>query len=178
MARVRDMQNRNNVGTPGGSYVLAEERGDKNTHRTVLRIQSTLGAIAGGASLGLGKLLYTFPAGEIIVRAASMSMAIKQTQGNINADTPDVGLGTVVASGAVALLSGTATFENILTGQTAADCNGTATVKTVNDQQLVIATAGAHTVYFNVADGWAASGDTGALIYGTVVLDWMFMGAD
>lgn len=177
MARVRELRNRNNVGTPGGSYVLADERGDHHAHRTVLRVQSSLPAIAGGANLGLGKLLYTFPAGEVIVRAASMSMAIKQTEGHINADTPDVGLGTVIASGAVALLSGTGTFENILTGQTAADCNGTATVKTVADQVLVIATAGAHTVYFNVADGWAASGDAGALIYGTVVLDWTYMGA-
>lgn len=177
MARVRDLRNRNQVGSPGGTYVLAEEYGDRHAHRTVLRVNTTLGAIAGGANLGLGKLLYTLPAGEVIVRAASMSMAIKQTDGNITADTPEVGLGTVIASGAVAVLSGTATFENILTGQVAADCNGTATVKTVADQVLVIATAGAHTVYFNVADGWAASGDAGALLYGAVVLDWTYMGA-
>lgn len=177
MARVRELHNRNNVGSPGGTYAMAEERGDRHAHRTVLRVQSTLPAIAGGANLAVGKLLYTFPAGEVIVRAASMSMAIKQTQGFINADTPDVGLGTVVASGAVALLSGTATFEDILTGQTAADCNGTATVKTVSNQVLTVATASAHTVYFNVADLWAASGDAAALIYGTVVLDWTFMGA-
>lgn len=175
MARVREMQNRNQIGTPS-TGVLADERGDRNAHRTILRIQSALPAIAGGANLAVGKLLYTFPAGEIIVRAASMSAAIKQTTGNITADTPDVGIGTVIGSGVVAVLGGTATFENILTGQTAADCNGTATVKTVSDQVLTIATAGAHTVYLNVADGWAASGDTGALIYGTVVLDWAFMG--
>lgn len=177
MARVRELQNRNNVGTPGGTYVLAEERGDRNAHRTILRVQTTLPAIAGGANLAVGKLLYTFPAGAIIVRAAHMNLAIKQTQGNITADTPDGGLGTTIASGVVAVLGGTAAFENILTGQTFNDCNGTAEVKTVADQVLVIESAGDHTVYFNVADGWAASGDTGARLYGTVVLDWSYMGA-
>lgn len=175
MARNNDLL-KGNTGSLGGAWVQEViEYGGKRSHQSEILIQGTLPAIAGGANLGVGRLLYTFPAGEIIVHAASMSVAIKQTQGNITADTPDVGLGTVIASGAVALLSGTATFENILTGQTAADCDGTATVKTVIDQELLIATAGAHTVYLNVADGWAASGDTGALILGRVVLNWSFM---
>lgn len=175
MARNNDFL-KGNLGTATSAVSTVEERGDKSRHTTVLTVQSTLGAIAGGANLAVGKLLYTFPAGAIRIHGAYMSMAITQTQGNITADTPDVGLGTVVASGAVALLSGTATFENILTGQTAADCNGTASVKTV-DCALIMEAADAHTVYFNVADGWAASGDTGALINGTVVLDWSFMSA-
>ncbi len=43
------------------------------------------------------------------------------------------------------------------------------------DQVLVIASGDPHTVYFNVADDWAASGDAAAAIAGTVVLDWSFM---
>jgi hypothetical protein len=123
----------------------------------------------------VGKLLYTFPAGVIIVESAYMSLAITQTEGNITADTPDGGLGTVIASGAVATLDGTATFENILTGQTFNNCSGTAEVKTAIPTAgvpLVIEAAGAHTVYFNVADGWAASGDVAALLAGTVILNW------
>jgi hypothetical protein len=113
------------------------------------------------------------------VESAYFSLAITQSQGNINADTPDGGLGTVIASGAVALLSGTATFENIITGQTFNNCTGTAEVITAiptANVPLVIATASAHTVYFNVADGWAASGDAAAGLAGTVVLNWRFMG--
>lgn len=167
-----------NLGAATAAYVSnVEEIGDKRSHTTVLTLTGALPAIAGGASLGVGRLLYTFPAGAIVVQSAYMSVAITQTQGNITADTPEVGLGTVIASGAVAVLSGTATFENILTGQVAADCNGTATVKTVADQVLVIETAGAHSVYLNVADGWAASGDTAAIISGTVVLKWSNLGA-
>lgn len=161
-------------GTPA-TGVTAREDGVGDLHKTTLTVSTTLGAIAGGADLGLGKLMYTFPAGEIIVEAAYMSMTLTAADGNIDADTPDVGLGTVVASGAVALLNGTATFENIITGQTATDCSGTATVKTATPtagSPLVIATAGAHTVYFNVADGWAASGETACPITGTIVLHW------
>lgn len=164
-----------NLGQAASYVTSVVEYGDKRDHTTELDFRTTLGAIAGGASLGLGKLLYTLPAGAIIVEAAHMTASIKQTQGNITADTPDVGLGTTVASGAVAVLSGTAAFENILTGQTAADCDGTATVATIANQVLVIAAAASHGVYLNVADGWAASGDAAAILSGRVVLHWRFM---
>ena len=166
-----------NVGA-ANTGTTAVEYGDGMTHKTVLTVNTTLPAIAGGANLGVGKLLYTFPAGAIIVDGAYMSLAITQSQGNITADTPDGGLGTVIASGVVATLDGTGTFEDILTGQTFNDCNGTAEVKTAiptGGVPLVIEAGAAHTVYFNVADGWAASGDAAATLTGTVVLSWRFM---
>lgn len=159
--------------------VTATEYGHKFNRSTLLAVNTMLPAIAGGASLAVGKLLYTFPAGAIIVESAWMSLAITQTQGHINADTPDGGLGTVIGTGAVATLDGTGTFENIITGQTFADCNGTAKVKTAiptANVPLVIEAAGAHTVYFNVADGWASSGDAGALLTGSVILNWRWLG--
>ena len=106
-----------------------------------------------------------------------MSVAITQTEGNITADTPDVGIGTTIGSGVVAVLGGTAAFENIITGQTAADCDGTATVKTIGGQLLVVETGDNHTIYLNVADGWAADGDAAAILTGRVVLNWSYMGA-
>ena len=159
------------IGTPA-TGVTAVEEGSGNIHKTTLTVSTTLPAIAGGADLAVGKLLYTLPAGAVIVDSAYMSLAITQSEGNITADTPDGGLGTTIGSGAVAVLGGTAAFENILTGQTFADCDGTAKVKTVADQPLAIETGGDKTVYFNVADGWAASGDAAAALAGTVVLFW------
>jgi len=156
----------------------AVEYGDGHHHTTVLTVSTTLPAIAGGANLAVGKLLYTLPAGAVIVKAAYMSLGITQSEGNINADTPDGGLGTVIGSGVVATLDGTPTFENILTGQTFNNCTGTAEVKTAQPTAgvpLVIEAAEAHTVHFNVADGWAASGDAAAALAGTVVLEWEFM---
>lgn len=157
-----------------GTNVVAEEYGSLYRRTTRLTVSAAaVPAIAGGADLGVGILVYTLPAGEIIIRNSMMSMAIQQVDGNITADTPEVGIGTVIASGVVAVLSGTATFEDILTGQVADDCDGTAEVETV-DTQLVIATAGAHTIHFNIADGWAASGDANATASGVIVFNWDF----
>ena len=55
-------------------------------------------------------------------------------------------------------------------------CGTEPTDKTV-DAALVIEAAGDHTVYLNVADSWAASGDAGALIQGTVTLEWTYLSA-
>jgi len=166
----------NNVGTVAtGSTVV--HTGDGTNMRATITVDTTLPAIAGGANLAVGKLLYTLPAGANLIKNAYMSLAITQTDGNIDADTPDVGIGTVIASGVVATLDGTATFENIVTGQTAADCDGTATVKTTAPTAgtaLAIETGDAHTIHANVADGWAASGDAAALLTGTVIIDYTF----
>lgn len=174
---LRQVKTTGNVGA-AATGVTAVEYGDGHNHKTVLTVNTTLPAIAGGANLAVGKLLYTLPAGAEIIDSAHMSLAITQTQAHINADTPDGGLGTVIASGAVALLSGTPTFEDILTGQTFNDCDGTAEVKTALPTAgvpLVIEAGDPHTIYFNVADGWAASGDVAALLTGTVVLNWRFV---
>jgi hypothetical protein len=171
-------QNTVNAGT-AATGVTAAEYGDGYSHTTVLTVSSVLPAIAGGASLGVGKLLYTLPAGAQIIKSAYMSIGITQTEANITADTPDVGLGTVIATGAVATLDGTATFEDIMTGQTAADCDGTATVATTlattSPFVVIRAAAAAKTIHLNVADGWAASGDAAAIIAGTVVINWQTM---
>lgn len=164
-----------NIGTPA-TGVTAAETGDGVYHRTVLTVATVLPAITGGAAEAEGVLLYTMPAGAIAIHSAKMSLAITQTQGNITADTPDGGLGSVIATGAVSTLDGTATFEDILTGQTFNDCNGTAEVKTVSNQPMVMETGAAHTVHFNAADTWAASGDAAATVTGTVTLVWSFIG--
>ena len=162
-----------NVGTVAdGSSVV--EYGNGVFHQSVITVDTTLGDIPGGAALGLGKLVYTFPDGALDVKSTYMSIALTQTDGYITADTPYVGVGTVVASGVIADLTGTATFDLLLENQAAADCNGTATVKHLATS-LVIATADAHTVYLNVADTWAASGDDACLLTGTIILEWTFV---
>jgi hypothetical protein len=167
-----------NVGT-AGSGVTAVEQGDGFHHKTVLTLDTVLPAIAGGAALGVGKLIYTLPAGAALVHASKMAVAITQTEGNIDADTPDVGIGTTIASGVVSVLGGTAAFENLVTGQTATNCTGTPTTIALQPTagvDLFVAVGGDHTVYLNVADTWAASGDAAALLTGTVTLIWTFVG--
>lgn len=166
-----------NIGT-ANTGVTAVEFGNGRHHVTKLTFSGLpIAAITGGANLAVGKLLYTLPAGAILVKSAYMSVALAGTDAPsaIVADTPDTGIGTTIGSGVQALLSGVAGAENILTGQTSNDVNGTAEVKTVGDQVLVIEAAGAHTVHLNVADGWAAGGDTMLKASGTVVLEWVLL---
>ncbi len=163
-----------NRGTVNTGTTLVSDTSDGFFHTTKLTVNTTLPAIAGGAALGVGKLIYTFPAGEIVVNSSYINLAITQTQGNITANTPAVGLGTTIASGVISVLSGTAAFEHIMAGQAAANCSGTATVKTVGTQ-LVIASAANHTVYINASAVWSLSGDAAALLTGTVVLNWSFI---
>lgn len=165
-----------NVGTPA-TGVTAAEFGDAYSHTTLLTLGAgaVLPAIAGGASLGVGKLLYTLPAGAQLIGAARMNVGITQTAGHINADTPTVGLGTVIASGVIAVLSGTATFQNIGAGKAAANCTGTPTVQTASATTsggVVTEVGGVKSVYFNAAFAWAASGDPAAILTGTVSLRW------
>ena len=159
-----------NVGTVAtGSSVV--EYGDGVFHQSVITVDTNLPAVTG--TLAVGKLVYTFPDGACNVKSTYMSIALTAADGNINADTPDVGVGTTIASGAVNVLGGTAAFENMLSGQTAADCNGTATVKHLATS-LVIATGDNHTVYLNVADAWAGAEAT-CPISGTIILEWVFV---
>lgn len=142
-------------------------------HRTVIDLEGlTLPDIAGGANLAVGRQIYTFPPGGIKVLGSSLvGVTLSETDGNVTADTPDLGLGTVIASGAVAVLGGTATFEDILTGQTINDVNGTPESVSVSTE-LLIQAGDSHNVFLNVADGWAASGDDGIRVGGKVVIVW------
>ena len=164
------------VGTVGVAATgsTASESGNDALHHTHLVVDTTMPAIAGGANLAIGKLLYTLPDDcDVHIHMARMSLALTAEDGNIDADTPDGGLGTTIGAGVQALLSGVgAAAENILTGQTFNDCNGTAETAYTNAQFLFIADGGDKTVYFNLADGWAASGEAALPVAGTVDLWW------
>lgn len=181
IGRVRvfeDVLNEANKGTVG-TGVSAAEKGTGSKNLTVLTVNFTF---AGGFATGTtasandanGHLIYTFPAGDIVVDKTYIKLALVDTVGTCAADTPDLGLGTTKASGAQAVLSDVgATAEDLMTGQTMNNCSGT------NEQYAVtsltpniITSAGAHTVYLNVADGWAAGGTSAMVASGTVILEW------
>lgn len=161
-----------NVGTVN-TGVTAVESGNAYEHTTVLTVSQTAAlTLADNASLADGYLIYTFPAGAIVVNSAYMTMTV--TNAEHDTEATDVGLGTVIASGAVAILGGTGTFEDVMTGQTAAV--GTAEVKTVVSN-FVIEAAAAHTLHFNAAAAWAdtAGSALDADIAGSIVLNWSFL---
>ena len=160
-----------NVGTvAAGSTVV--EYGDGTKHQSVITVDTTLGDIPGGAELSLGKLVYTFPAGAVDVKSTYMSMALTTSGTSNTADTPDIGIGTVIGTDTSATLNG-GTMENMISGQAANDCNGTAEVLH-QATSLIVATADAHTVYFNAADTFVAT-DTACAIAGTIIIEWTFV---
>lgn len=159
------------VGTAGSGVVATHYSADGKNIVTKLDLDITDAfTLADNASLAVGFLAYTFPAGALVVNSSSISVNTTNAEQNTNAC--DVGLGTTIGSGANAILRGVgAAAENIMTGQTAAI--GTAEVKTIGTQ-LVIEAAGDHTVYFNVAGAWAntAGTDLTADLSGSIWLSW------
>ena len=160
--------------TPATGTITVTETGGDQSHVTTIDIADLALIATTNASKADGKLLYTFPAGNILITGSTLSLGIVGTAALNAADTPDVGLGTVVASGAVATLDGTATFENIMTGQTwSAACNSVVQ-QAVSATSLGILSAAAHTVYLNIADGWAGI-DAGMKATGRITLSWQYM---
>lgn len=159
-----------NSGT-ANTNVTAQEGGSAFQHITTLSFNDiTLPAIAGAGNVANGLLLYTLPAGAQGIESIRFNVSLQADNGQVLSDTPDVGVGTVKAGGAVAVLSGTGTFENILTGQTFTDVNGTV-AKTIGlDVGLSRDTSEAKTIYLNYADGWANGSNLTA--NGAVIIEW------
>lgn len=168
------------VGTAGAGTVAVSTVGDGRDFTTVLTLTNFIvGALAGAAAaLGIGNRVFTFPAGAHLHYASYMSLGLTAA-GTTN--TPDLGIGSVIATGVVSVLGGTATFEDYITGQTAPDLAGGVVAKTS------VATAGALTgisinesgsvkdVFLNAAATWAADNTGDLTATGTITLRWTKM---
>lgn len=164
--------------------VAINEYGDGRDMTTVLTLTNFIvGALAGaGAALGVGNIVCAFPAGAHLELIYYQSLSMKCVGTAVNTDT---GLGSVIASGAVSVLSGTATFEDRLTGQTLATASGGGTAAAA----LLGATAGLGTgislnvagsiknVFLNSAGTWNANNTGNLTATGTVTIHWTKMSA-
>lgn len=174
---------KNNIGSAPVSTVTFNEFGDGKDITVVLTLTNfIIGALAGAAAaLGVGNIIYAFPAGqhlELVYSFSNLSLTAAGT-----AVTTKTGLGSVIASGAVAVLSGTATFQNRVTAQdiATAPTGGAAT------SALVAATAGIGTgislnvaasvknVFLNSAGTWNADNTGNLTASGVIVLKYTIM---
>ena len=158
-----------------GAGVTAVEAGDAFTHVTTLTVSKAMPAIAGAANQGVGIPVYTLPAGAKVIKTANFNLGRTQAGALIGADTPELGLGTTIGTGAQATLGAVgAGCENILHGASTialGNCTGTKSLDgAVVD--LYIAAAGDHVIYANIADGWAGA-DAGPTLAGTIVIEWV-----
>jgi len=167
------------VGTPEAS-VVAEEHGDGVFHRTKLTITAlAVGTGDDDVDKAIGALIYTFPAGAIAVHGGSVEGLFDQASHGVSTDG-EVGLGTVVASGAVSVLSGTATFEDIMTGQPYTNITlgttrftGAGTPEVNGNKTVIAAGASPRTVFLNLGADWPNIAAAEAVTFtGTVTIEW------
>jgi hypothetical protein len=169
------------VGTPAAGVQAYEYTDGRNVQTTLFLSNFDVGSIGGAGNLGLGGLIYSFPAGSHIHFATCIQDVSLAGDAPILADTPEVGLGSVIASGAVATLGGTPTFEDYVTGSAMPNCGGDSLyVKPTG------ATAGfgmgislngvsdSKDLYLNVANNW--SGASASLsAFGTITINWTIL---
>jgi len=171
--------------TPYGtaaSNVTTVEYGDgRNITTTLSFTDLVIGAPTAGGDSAHGVLIHTLPQTTPLL-VNSISIVVGLTLGSVTTDTPDVGLGSTQANGAVATLDGTGTFEDIMTGQTwPGTLDGTLDYYAVipggsvaTDATIfpLMKASTAKPIYLNAADGWNA-GVTGNLTAtGTIVINY------
>lgn len=170
------------VTTPVGT-VTVKEYGDGKDMVTVLTLTNfVVGALAGSAAdLGIGNIVGIFPAGQHLELVYSFSTINLKCAGTVV--VTKTGLGSVIASGVVSVLSGTSTFQDRLTAQniTTDPAGGTAI------SALTGATAGIGTgislniaasiksVFLNSAGTWNANNTGNLTASGIIMLKWTKM---
>lgn len=175
------------LGTAAANVTTLEYSDGRHVTTTLSFSGLVLGAPTAGGASAHGVLLHTLSTTAITHIVKLISVQLGLTIGTVTTDTPDVGLGTVIASGAVATLDTTGTFEDLITGQTwNVGLDGTAddyfaylptcgisTEATV--LPIINASGSATPIYLNVADTWDA-GVTGNLTAsGIVIIEYIIM---
>jgi len=120
---------------------------------------------AAAASKGGGTKLLDFPAGKVVPVASRIAGRLTLSDTAMTTTAGEIGLGTVVGTGAVAVLGGTSTFENILEGGSPALGNITAgsvlTFATYDDARTLVPASGVSgALYLNAATAFATGTTT------------------
>ena len=101
------------VGT-AGTGVTVVEKASGVFHVTEITLAGLSIAITGGAQ-STGALIYTMPPGDVVLINSALNLSIVGTTAHV-ADTPEFGLGTVLASGTQVTLGATVTTWEDLWG--------------------------------------------------------------
>lgn len=167
--------------TTAGTTV-AEEQGNGIWHTTKLTLTAfAVGTSDDNASLAIGAEVYTFPTGTILVENTSIVGGVTAAI-SVTTNTPEVGLGTTIGTGAAATL--TTTMEDLMDGgagstgsdNVAPDVAGGTLYKASNfTAPILIKTTGgkAHKLFLNVAAAWANVTAAGAVTFtGVITVRW------
>ena len=161
--------------TTASTTTVVEESGFGTLRTVHLDLTDfAVGTSGDAAALALGASVFTLPAGDVIIEQCTIRGALTAAI-SATTDTPEFGLGNVVASGVNATLGAVdAGCENICGPWVATNVAGDTPTDGGSDTQgTYIASADPHVVYFNVADTWADVTAAGAVTFdGYVVLKY------
>jgi hypothetical protein len=161
-------------------------------YRTVIECHPFKFNIASDAALAIGQKLFTFPEGLIEPKFGLIEMTSTCATG-LSATAGEVGLGTVLATGANATLGSTAGDEDLMGGQTIAN-HVAATLLTTTEhnypigfgttidetppvEHILDGTATAKSCMFNIASTWNQTAAEDVTINTLkVTLDWNYRG--
>ncbi len=179
------------VGTAGADATVTEYlvAGDDGTigalHVTNIFIAAGTSVVTtpDAESLAQGLLIYTFPAGTIVVKRVYGDFGLDINDALLVGDTPEVGLGTLIASGAAATLGAVgAAAEDIWGPHVAAgvdtEADATDAGQFITVPNLIIPGASAHLVHFNVAAVWTDGAGTAdvTLVNGArFIIEWYLL---
>jgi len=155
-----------------GTGITVDSTPSKGVFVTKFTVPSTAQAVA-SAALAFGKLLGTFPKCSIFIHAVGLDITyVADGACTVQAD---IGVGTLIGSGAQTVLSGVgATAEDCLDGQTATAFNGTTGVNyeiaKVGEVDIKDGTTTAKSLYLNFAGNWATT--VGLTYSGVVTVIW------
>lgn len=162
------MTTTNGVGAAAADGTLVSEEGGGGQHLSKLTFTST--TAAAGAALADGALVYTFPAVPCLVRGVYVSGTLTAAT---ETGTPEIGVGTLIGSGANATLGAVgATAEDIIEG-TASEAfasGGTAFTRNSAVAKCPLVVAASSVLHVNYALGYTATENV--TVAGTVWIDW------
>ena len=184
---VTNLSTATNVGTvTTAATTTAAEYGDGIDHLTVLTMTAfALGTSGDNAAKAIGAKFYTWPTSkDILVESTTLNGGVTAAI-SVTTDTPELGIGTVIASGVTATLS-TGTWENLVDGgasgssvdaaAVAPDVAGTVFLKKnlTTVQPIIKATGGAaRDLFLNAAVTWSDVTAAGAVTFtGTITIKW------
>lgn len=132
---------------------------------------------ADGAAKAGGTKIYTVPAGRIVPLAAETALVLSNSLALGEQTAGEIGIGSVVASGAAAVLSGTATFENFMTGGTLGNlaAAGTVTANFKGASREPIGSGSAIDLFLNGATTFSDEAGAHDMVVDSGTIDLVFL---
>lgn len=132
---------------------------------------------ADNAAKGGGTKIYTVPAGKIVPIAAQTALVLSNSLALGEQTAGEIGIGSVVASGAVAVLNGTATFEDFMTGGTLGNlaAGGTVTANFKGAGREPIGTSVAIDLFLNGATTFSDEAGAHDMVVDSGTIDLVFI---